>query len=152
MSISIVADNRKARFNYEILETLEAGMVLLGSEVKALRAGKANLGDGYVQLKGNEAFLISVHISPYENGGYANHLPLRARKLLLHEREMNKWRGKTAEKGLTIVPLKIYFKKGYAKCELGLVRGKKLHDKRETLRTKDLDREAKAAMKSRRGG
>jgi len=151
MTTLLIVDNRKAHFHYEILERLEAGLVLLGSEVKALREGKANLGDGFVQFSGNEAFLQSVHISPYGHGGYANHSPLRPRKILLHTRELQRLRGKTSEKGLTVIPLKLYFKDGRAKCEIGLARGKKTHDKRESIKTRELDREAASAMKHGKG-
>lgn len=150
MGIKVIADNRKARFNYEILEKLEVGLMLQGSEVKALREGRANLGDGYARFNGGGGYLCSVHISPYSHGGYANHEPLRPRKILLHRRELNKWLGKLKNKGLTVVPLKLYFnQKGLVKCELALARGKKVHDKRESLKKKDLDREARAAMKNR---
>ncbi|PIE03563.1 MAG: SsrA-binding protein [Acidobacteria bacterium] len=152
MGVKVVAENRKARFQYEIMEKLEAGIELKGSEVKSLRAGHANLGDGHVHFKHGEAFLESVHISPYSHGGYANHQPLRMRKLLMHKREIMRWFGKFKEKGLTAVPLKIYFKDGKAKVEVALVRGKKLHDKRETLRKKTMDREARTAMKERNWG
>lgn len=150
MGIKIVAENRKARFEYEILDKLEAGIALQGSEVKSLRSGHANLGDGHIHFRKGEAFLESVHISPYSHGGYSNHEPLRLRKLLMHKREILKWLGKYKEKGLTAVPLKIYFKDGIVKVEVALVRGKKLHDKRETLRKKTLDREARSAMKEKR--
>jgi len=151
MGIKVVADNRKARFNYEIIEKLEAGLVLQGSEVKALREGRANLGDGYARFKASGGELCSVHISPYANGGYANHDPLRPRKLLMHQREINRWLGKLKTKGLTVVPLKIYFnERGFAKCQLALARGKKVHDKRETLKRKAIDRETQAAVKNRR--
>ncbi len=150
MGIKVVADNRKARFNYEILEKLEVGLMLQGSEVKSLREGRANLGDGYAKFNGSGGVLCSVHISPYSHGGYANHEPLRPRKILLHKRELLKWLGKLKNKGLTVVPLKLYFNpKGLVKCELALARGKKVHDKRESLKRKDMDREARAAMKNR---
>jgi len=152
MGIKLITDNRKARHNYEILEKLEVGMVLLGSEVKALREGRANLKDGYVQFKGDGPYLCSIHIAPYVNGGYANHSPERSRKLLMHKRELNRWRGKIRERGLAAVPLKLYFKNGRVKCELALARGKKLHDKRETMRRKTMEREAQAAMKNRGWG
>ena len=150
MSIKVIADNRKARFNYEILEKLEVGLVLQGSEVKALRDGRANLVDGYAQLTGSGAYLNSIHISPYSHGGYANHEPTRPRKILLHKKELTRWLGKIKTRGLTVVPLKLYFNdKGRVKCELALARGKKLHDKRESLKRKDMDREARVAMKNR---
>lgn len=152
MGIKVIADNRKARFNYEILEKLEVGLVLQGSEVKALREGKANLMDGHARFHATAAELHSVHISPYKDGGYSNHEPTRPRRILMHKRELNKWLGKLKNKGLTVVPLKLYFNQnGMVKCELALARGKKVHDKRETLKRKTLDREAQAAMKNRRG-
>ena len=151
MGIRVIADNRKARFNYEIIEKLEVGLVLQGSEVKSLREGRANLSDGYARFHGSGGQLCSVHISPYRNGGYANHEAKRARPILLHKGELNRWLGKIKTRGLTAVPLKLYFnEKGLVKCELGLARGKKLHDKRETLKKKTLDREARAAVKNRR--
>lgn len=149
----VVADNRKARFQYEILEKLEAGLMLQGSEVKALRDGRANLTDGYASFKDGKAMLRSVHISPYSHGGYANHEPRRARPLLLHKREILRLAGKVATQGLTVVPLKLYFnERGIAKVQLGLARGKKLHDKRETLKRKAMDREAQQAVKNRNLG
>ena len=152
VGIKVIADNRKARFNYEILDKLEVGLALRGSEVKALREGRANLGDGYARFRGDFVELISVHISPYTNGGYSNHDPLRPRRILMHKYEMNRWLGKLKIKGLSAIPLKLYFKNGLVKCELALARGKKVHDKRETLKRKTMDREARAAMKSKRWG
>jgi SsrA-binding protein len=153
MGIKVIADNRKARFHYEILEKLEVGLVLQGSEVKALREGKANLGDGFARFNATGGELCSVHISPYKNGGYSNHEPLRPRKLLLHKLEHRRWLGKIKERGLTVVPLKLYFNDGgRVKCELALAKGKKVHDKRDALKKKAIDREAKAAIKNRRMG
>ncbi|MDJ0835718.1 MAG: SsrA-binding protein SmpB [Acidobacteriota bacterium] len=153
MSIKVIADNKKARFNYEILEKVEAGLVLQGSEVKSIRAGKASLVDGYCSFKGTSGMLFSVHISPYKDGGYANHEPTRPRKLLMHKREITRWIGKIKTKGLTVVPLKLFINnKGLIKCELALARGKKIHDKRETLKKKTVDRETKMAIKNRRMG
>jgi SsrA-binding protein len=152
LGIKVIADNRKARFNYEILEKLEVGLALQGSEVKALREGRANLSDGYARFRGDIADLCKIHIAPYVNGGYANHDPERPRRILMHKREMNRWLGKLKTKGFACVPLKLYFKNGLVKCELALARGKKLHDKRETLKKKVMDREAQAAMKSKRWG
>lgn len=150
MGIKIIADNRKARHNYEVLEKLEVGLALQGSEVKALREGKANLGDGFAKFNAAGGQLCSVHISPYSNGGYANHEPMRPRKILLHKLELRRWLGKIKEKGLTVVPLKLYFNdRGLVKCELGLARGKKVHDKRESLKRKTAEREAQAAVKNR---
>ena len=153
MGVKLIAENRKARFNYEIIEKLEAGLVLQGSEVKALREGQASLVDGYVRFTATGGQLCSIHISPYSHGGYANHEPTRPRKLLMKKREMNRWFGKLKTRGLAVVPLRLYFnEKGFVKCELALARGKKLHDKRESLRRKTLDREAQAAMRGKRMG
>ena len=145
----IICVNRQARYNYFIDETYEAGLVLLGSEVKSLRDGKANLKDSYARVQKGEAFLINAHVSPYPGANRFNHEPTRARKLLLHAREIERLTGKTKEKGLTLIPLKMYFKNGRAKVELGLARGKKLYDKRETLKRKDAEREVERTLKSR---
>jgi SsrA-binding protein len=145
----LVCVNRQARHNYFIDETYEAGLVLLGSEVKSLRDGKANLVDSYAQIRHGEAFLINAHISPYAGANQFNHEPTRIRKLLLHGREIERLTGKTKERGLTLIPLKLYFKGGRAKVELGLARGKKLYDKRETLRRKVAEREVERSLKSR---
>jgi SsrA-binding protein len=145
----IVCVNRQARYNYFIDETYEAGLVLLGSEVKSLRDGKANLVDSYAQIRNGEAYLINTHISPYTGANQFNHEPTRARKLLLHAREIERLTSKTKERGLTLIPLKLYFKNGRAKVELGLARGKKLYDKRETLRRKVAQREVERSLKSR---
>lgn len=145
----VVCVNRQARHNYFIDETYEAGLVLLGSEVKSLRDGKANLVDSYAQIRRGEAFLINAHISPYAGANQFNHEPNRMRKLLLHAREIERLTGKTKERGLTLIPLKIYFKEGRAKVELGLARGKKLYDKRDTLRRKMAQREVERSLKSR---
>jgi len=143
-SIKIIAINKKARHFYEILDTLEAGLVLTGSEVKSLRAGKVNFKDGWVKFTGRfEAFLSGVHISPYENAGYSQHDPDQDRKLLLHEHQIRAWKAKVDQKGLTVVPLKLYLKKGRIKLEIGLARGKNVHDRRDALKERDLDREAK---------
>ena len=141
--------NRQARHNYFIDETYEAGLVLVGSEVKSLRDGKANLVDSYAQIRQGEAFLINAHISPYAGANQFNHEPTRIRKLLLHGREIERLTGKTKERGLTLIPLKLYFKDGRAKVELGLARGKKLYDKRDTLRRKAAQREVERSLKSR---
>jgi SsrA-binding protein len=146
----VVATNRRARHEYEILETLEAGLVLRGTEVKALRAGQVNFKDSYATVRGREAWLLGCHISPYSHGTDANHDPERERKLLLHAREITRLTGKVAERGLTVVPLKVYFKNGRAKVELGLARGKKLHDKRATLRERETRREMDRAARSSR--
>jgi SsrA-binding protein len=147
-----IATNRRARHEYEILETVEAGLVLRGTEVKSLRAGQVNFKDSYASLRNEEAWLIGCHISPYSHGTDANHDPERDRKLLLHRRELGRLTGKVAERGLTLVPLRLYFKNGRAKLELGLARGRKLHDKRSAIRERETRREmAKAASAARRG-
>jgi len=146
----VFATNKKAFHDYAILEKLEAGIVLMGTEVKAIREGRLNLKDSYALIQGEEAFLFNCHISPYSHGNRENHEPTRTRKLLLHQKEIRKLIGKTQEKGLTLVPLRVYLKRGKIKIELGVARGKKLIDKRETERRKEADREARAAMKYRR--
>ena len=147
-----IATNRRARHEYEILETLEAGLVLRGTEVKSLRAGLVNFKDSYATVRNSEVWLLGCHISPYSHGTDANHAPERDRKLLLHDREIKRLTGKIAERGLTLVPLKLYFKNGRAKLEVGLARGKKLHDKRSALREREVKREMdKAARAGRRG-
>jgi SsrA-binding protein len=147
-----IATNRRARHEYEILETLEAGLVLRGTEVKALRAGLVNFKDSYATVRNGEVWFLGCHISPYSHGTDANHDPERDRKLLLHDREIKRLTGKIAERGLTLVPLKLYFKKGRAKLEIGLARGKKLHDKRSALREREVRREMdKAARAGRKG-
>lgn len=142
-----VAQNRKAFHDYEILDKFEAGLVLRGTEVKSLREGKVNLKDSYVIFREGEAFLLNTHISPYRHGNLANHDPERTRKLLLQKREIEKIAGTVTQKGLTVIPLKIYFKEGKAKVEIAIVRGKKLFDKRETERRKEADRETASAIK-----
>lgn len=138
-----VADNRKARFNYSIIEKYEAGISLLGSEVKSIRKGSINLNDAYCRSKDGELYLVNCYIAPYEMGGYTNHEPLRMRKLLLHRKEINRLAGKIAEKGLTVVPLLVYFNdKNFVKVEIALVQGKKLYDKRQTIK----ERESKVKM------
>jgi SsrA-binding protein len=144
-----VCVNRQARHNYFIDEIYEAGLVLVGSEVKSLRDGKANLKDGFARIQKGQAFLLNVHISPYPGANQFNHEPTRARKLLLHGREIERLTGKTKERGFTLVPLRLYFKNGRAKVELGLARGKKLYDKRETLRRKEAQREVERSIKGR---
>ena len=143
----LIADNRKARHNYTLLDTFEAGVVLLGTEVKAIREGRVNLRDSYARVEQGEVFLLNVHISPYSHRGYADHEPLRRRKLLLQKREIRKLIGKTVERGLTLVPVRMYFKRGLVKVALSLAKGKRVHDKRETLRQREADREARAAIK-----
>lgn len=144
-----VCVNRQARHNYFIDEIYEAGLVLLGSEVKALRDGKANLKDGFARIQKGEAFLVNIHISPYPGANQFNHEPTRARKLLMHAREIERLTGKTKERGFTLVPLRLYFKNGRAKVELGLARGKRLYDKRETLKRKEAQREVERSIKGR---
>ena len=146
----VVASNRRARHEFEILETFEAGLVLRGTEVKSLRTGQVNFKDSYATVKSNELWLLGCHISPYSHGTDANHDPERDRKLLLHAREIRRLLGKVAERGLTIVPLKLYFKNGRAKLEIGLARGKKLHDKRATLRERETRREMDKAARGDR--
>jgi len=130
----IVCQNRKAWHDYEILDTYEAGLVLQGSEVKSLREGRASLKDSYAKIEDGEVFLLNFHISPYPQAGQFNHDPLRPRKLLLHKREIKRLIGKTTERGLTLIPLKVYFSRGYAKVELAVAKGKRLYDKREELK------------------
>ncbi len=146
----IIAINRKARHEYSIEENYEAGLVLVGSEVKALREGQVNFKDGYVRISNGEAFLVGVHISPYLYSHQFNHLAERERKLLLHKQEIQRLNGKVREKGLTLVPLQFYFIKGRVKLELGLARGKKSFDRREDLKTRDAEREMAQVMKARR--
>lgn len=146
--LKIVAENRKARFLYEILETYEAGIQLIGTEVKSIRAGRINLQDGYALIRKGEVWLINVNISPYEaTGAYFNHDPKRSRKLLLHRQEISKLIGKTEQKGLTLVPLKVYLKKGIVKVQIGLGKGKKLHDKRETIKRREDQKEMQRVVK-----
>lgn len=144
-----IAENRKARHEYHILETMEAGIALLGTEVKAVREGRVNLRDSYARVQDGEVWLMGVHISSYSHRGYAEHDTLRQRKLLLHRDEIRKLVGRTAEKGLTLVPLDMYFKNGRLKVSLAVAKGKLLHDKRETLRRREIDRETRAALKAR---
>ncbi|MBW4576147.1 MAG: SsrA-binding protein SmpB [Aphanothece sp. CMT-3BRIN-NPC111] len=146
--IKIVGDNRQARFLYEILETYEAGIELKGTEVKSIREGKANLRDGYALIRNGEAWLLNVHISPHlTTSQYFNHDPRRTRKLLLHKQEIVKLIGKVEQQGLTLVPLKMYLKRGKVKLSIGLAKGKKLHDKREDLKQRQDKREMERAMK-----
>lgn len=144
-----VAINRKARHDYHILETYEAGMVLRGTEVKSLRQGRANIRDSFARIEGGEIFLHNLHISPYEFGPVAEQDPTRRRKLLLHKREIKKLLGKTAERGLTLIPLRLYFKEGLAKAELALAKGKRSYDKRQDLKKKEADRDIERAVKGR---
>ena len=144
----VVADNRQARYLYEILETYEAGIELLGTEVKSIRNGRANLRDGYGLVRDGELWLLNVHISPHQSASQLfNHDPRRTRKLLLHRKEIRKLIGKVEQKGLTLIPLKLYLKRGWVKVTLALVKGKKLHDKRETVKRREAQRDIERAMK-----
>jgi len=144
-----IARNRRARHDYQILDTWEAGIVLTGSEVKSLREGKANISDAYGIVQGGEVHLLNLHISPYEKASHFNHEPTRTRKLLLHRREIRKMIGAVERQGLTLVPLELYFKKGMVKVALGLGRGKKLYDKRADEKKRDDDREMQRAVRTR---
>ena len=144
----ILSDNRQAGHHYFLLERFEAGMVLTGTEVKAAKSGKMQLKESYAAIENNEAWLHNAHISEYSHGNRANHEPIRVRKLLLHRNEIEKLLGKTREKGLSLVPTKVYLKKGRIKCELALARGKKLHDKREAERAKTAESEARDAIRA----
>ena len=145
----VISTNRKAFHNFSILETYEAGLVLRGNEVKSLREAQVNFKDAYVGIDNSEAWLIGCHISPYHHGTDANHDPERRRKLLLHKREISRLLGKVAERGLTLIPLRLYFKQGRVKVELGLARGKKLHDKRAALRERESRREMEKESRAR---
>ncbi|MTI85829.1 MAG: SsrA-binding protein SmpB [Firmicutes bacterium] len=149
MADKTVTVNRKARHEFHILESFEAGIALTGTEVKSLRANKANLQDSFARVENSELILYNMHISHYEQGNQFNHEPKRPRKLLVHKREIMRLLGKTQEKGLTMVPLKVYFTRGKAKIELALAKGKKVHDKRETIKERDAKREMERAMKAR---
>jgi len=149
MSKKTIAVNRKARRDYEIIEFFEAGMVLKGTEVKSLREGRINLKDSYAMVRQGEMFLLNAHISPYSHGNLQNHDPLRDRKLLLHKSEIKRLTGKTEEKGLTLVPLKVYFSNGRVKVELALAKGKRHHDKRDTIKRRDAEREIERELKHR---
>ncbi len=146
---AIIAENRKANFDYHILDTFEAGIVLLGTEIKSMREGGVSLRESFCKVKGAEVFLWNAHIAPYSHRGSAEHETTRTRKLLLHRQEINKLIGKTVEKGLTLVPLRMYFKKGRAKVVIALARGKNTIDKRETIKRREADRETRAAVKTR---
>lgn len=145
-----LAQNKKARHDYQILETIEAGLVLTGTEIKSVRERRINLKDGFAQIHNGEAWLMNVHISEYTQGNRFNHDPLRARKLLLHKKEIQKLTGQTSEKGITIVPLKVYLKHGFAKVLLGIVKGKHDYDKRETIKKRDQEREIRRTLKNYR--
>ncbi len=145
-----VAENRKAGHDFHLLESFEAGIALLGTEVKAIREGRVNLRDSFARVEDGEVFLYNVNISPYSHRGYVDHEPLRRRKLLLHRSEIRKLIGKTVEKGMTLVPTRMYFKDGRVKVAVSLAKGKKEYDKRETLKRREADRETRAAIKTRR--
>jgi SsrA-binding protein len=145
-----IAENRKAHHDYHLLETMEAGVALLGTEVKAIREGRVNLRDSFARVEDGEVYLCNVNISPYSHRGYVDHEPLRQRKLLLHRDEIRRLVGKTAERGMTLVPVRMYFRNGRVKVALSLAKGKKDYDKRETIRRREVDRETRAAVKSRR--
>jgi SsrA-binding protein len=145
-----IATNRKAFFHYEVLDRAEAGLVLRGSEVKSIREGGLNFKDAYVDFRGGELFLIGCHIGPYSHANLQNHAAERERKLLLHKREILKLGGKATEKGLTLLPIRAYFKNGRVKLEIALARGKRAHDKREAIKRKDIERETQQAVRSRR--
>ncbi len=147
---SSIAENRKAFHDYHLLESFEAGVVLLGTEVKAIREGRVNLRDSFARVEDGEIYLYNVNISSYSHRGYADHEPLRRRKLLLHKDEIRKLIGKTIERGMTLVPVRMYFKKGRVKVAVSLAKGKKDYDKRETIKKRETDRETRAAVKSRR--
>jgi SsrA-binding protein len=149
-SEKLIVDNRRARHDYHLLERIEAGIVLTGTEVKSLRDGRASLQQAYADLRGGEAWLVGAHISVYEQGNIANHDPDRDRKLLLHKKEAASLAGKVAQRGLTLVPTKLYFKNGRAKVELALARGKEVRDKRRDIAKREADRDMERALKSRR--
>ncbi|MDH5527680.1 MAG: SsrA-binding protein SmpB [Nitrospirota bacterium] len=144
-----LATNKRAYHNYHVLETWEAGIQLVGTEVKSIRQGKVDIKEAIVRIENEEAFLVGCHVHHYEFGNYANHEPLRRRKLLLHKREIIRLLGKVQEKGLTLIPLRFYLKNGRIKLEFGLCRGKKLHDKRETLKKHEATRDIERALKDR---
>jgi SsrA-binding protein len=149
-SEKVIATNRKAFFNYEVLDSMEAGVCLRGSEVKSIREGGFNFSDGYVEFRGGELFLVGCRIGPYSHGNQLNHRETRDRKLLLHKREILKLGGKATEKGFTLLPLKAYFKNGRVKLQIGLARGKKAHDKREAIKRRDIERDTQQAVRTRR--
>ncbi|MDN6639141.1 MAG: SsrA-binding protein SmpB [Tetragenococcus sp.] len=143
----LVAQNRKARHDYSVIETVEAGLSLKGTEIKAIRNGRINLKDGFVRFRDGEAYLFNVHISPYDQGNLFNHDPLRSRKLLMHKKQITKLYEQSQTKGMTVIPLKVYIKNGYAKVLVGLAKGKREYDKRETLKRKDQERQIQRALK-----
>src|SRR5262245_50938303 len=145
-----IAENRKAFHDFHLFESFEAGVVLLGTEVKAIREGRVNLRDSFARVEDGEVYLHNVNISPYSHRGYADHEPLRRRKLLLHREEIRKLTGRTVEKGMTLIPVRMYFKDGRVKVAVSLAKGKKEYDKRETIKRREADRETRAAVKQRR--
>ena len=145
-----IAENRKAFHDFHILETFEAGLALRGTEVKAIREGGVNLRDSFARVEGAEVWIYNIHINPYSHRGYADHEPTRRRKLLLHRQEIRKLIGRTVERGMTLVPTRMYFKNGYVKVAIGLAKGKQSHDKRETIKRRETDRETRAAVKERK--
>ena len=147
--MKVLSNNKKAFFDYEIIESLEAGIALSGTEVKSAKEGKINLKDAFVKIMNGEAYLLNCHISPYSHGNITNHDPTRTRKLLLHKRELNKLIGKSKEKGLTLIPLKMYLKGNKIKVEISLAKGKKKYDKRESIKEKDISREINRELKNR---
>lgn len=146
---NLIAQNRKARYDYTVIETIEAGMVLKGTEIKAIRNRRVNLKDGYVRVRDGEAYLVNVHISPYEQGNLFNHDPLRTRKLLMHKKQIAKLTAETKNTGVTLIPLKLYIKNGFAKVLVGVAKGKKQYDKRQDLKQKDMNREINRTLKER---
>jgi SsrA-binding protein len=145
-----IAENRKAFHDYHIVETFEAGIVLVGTEVKSIREGSANLRDSFARVESGEVWVYNIHINPYSHRGYSDHQPTRPRKLLLHRQEIRKLIGKTVEKGMTLVPTRLYFKNGHVKVSLALAKGKQARDKRETIKRREAERETRAAIKDRR--
>lgn len=146
---NLIAQNRKARHDYTVIEIIEAGMVLKGTEIKAIRNRRVNLKDGYVRVRDGEAYLVNVHISPYEQGNLFNHDPLRTRKLLMHKKQIAKLTAETKNTGVTLIPLKLYIKNGFAKVLVGVAKGKKQYDKRQDLKQKDMNREINRTLKER---
>ena len=145
----VIADNRKAHYDFHLIETFEAGLTLVGTEVKAIREGRVNLRDSFAKVEGGELFVHNVHIGAYSSRGYADHEPLRPRKLLLHRQEIRKLIGKTTERGMTIVPVRMYFKGGRVKIAISLAKGKKDYDRRETIKRRETERETRTAIKER---
>ncbi|MBC7928670.1 MAG: SsrA-binding protein SmpB [Bryobacteraceae bacterium] len=148
--VRLLSENRQARHNFHLLETIEAGLQLLGTEVKSIKTGKVQLKEAYADIQGNEAWLLNAHISEYSHGNRENHTPMRKRKLLLHRNEIDKLQSKVKEKGLSLIPLKLYLKNGKVKCEIAVARGKKLHDKRESERAREANDEARQAVRRSR--